>query len=42
MIDKVLILRKISELEEHLKELDEFKDITVEIYLKDWKTQRII
>ncbi|MCS7202653.1 MAG: DUF86 domain-containing protein [Dictyoglomus sp.] len=42
MVDKALILRKISELEEHLKELDEFKDITVEIYSKDWKIQRII
>lgn len=42
MVDKALILRKISELEKHLEELSEFRDITVDIYSRDWKIQRII
>lgn len=42
LIDKNLVLRKISELEERTKELEEFKDISVELYSKDWKIQRII
>lgn len=42
MVDKALILRKISELEKHLEELSEFRDITVDIYSRDWKIQRIV
>jgi len=42
VVDKNLILRKISELEIHLKEISEFSAISVEAYKKDWKTQRIV
>lgn len=42
MVDKLLILRKLSELENYQKQLDEFSGITLEVYTSDWKTQRII
>ncbi|MGB9735858.1 MAG: type VII toxin-antitoxin system HepT family RNase toxin [bacterium] len=42
MVDKNQILRKLTELETHLKELKEFSDISVEAYKEDWKTQRIV
>ncbi len=42
MVDRELILRKLSEIEEHLQELEEFKDISIENYEKDWKIQRIV
>lgn len=42
MVDKNLILRKISELEEYITQLEELKDVTVEEYLKDWKIQRAV
>lgn len=43
MVDKNLILRKISELEEYISQLEELKnDISIEKYLKDWKIQRAI
>lgn len=42
MVDKELILKKLSEIEEHLQELEEFKDISIDDYRKDWKIQRIV
>ncbi len=42
MVDKVLILRKITELEEYIRQLKEFSNITIQEYKKDWKIQRII
>ncbi|OGW17530.1 MAG: hypothetical protein A3G93_04680 [Nitrospinae bacterium RIFCSPLOWO2_12_FULL_45_22] len=42
MIDKALILRKLSELEEYLKQVKEFSNISIKDYQKDWKTQRIV
>jgi len=42
MVDKTLILRKLSELDEYYKQIKEFEKITVAQYSADWKIQRII
>jgi uncharacterized protein YutE (UPF0331/DUF86 family) len=42
MVDRGLVLRKISELAEYQQQLQEFKGITIKQYRDDWKTQRII
>lgn len=42
MVDKALLLRKLSELEEYMDQIREYADITVAEYSKDWKTQRIV
>ena len=42
MVDKVLVLRKFSELDGYTKQLREFVSISMEEYAKDWKVQRII
>jgi uncharacterized protein YutE (UPF0331/DUF86 family) len=42
MVDKALVLRKLSELEEYLNQIREYSNITVSDYSKDWKTQRIV
>lgn len=42
MVDKSLILRKLSELEEYLSQIREFSSIAKEGYSQDWKTQRIV
>ena len=42
MVDKSLILRKISETETYRKQVEEFVGITLETYKSDWKAQRII
>jgi len=42
LVDKALILRKLTELEEHLKQIKEFSNISVEDYSREWKTQRIV
>lgn len=42
MVDKTLILRKLTELEEYTAQLSDFRSISVEEYRKDWKAQRII
>ena len=42
MLDKNLILRKLSELEDYQSQLEEYKNITVNAYNNDWKVQRII
>ena len=42
MVDKSLILRKLSELDEYSKQLGEFAGISLEEYSGNWKVQRII
>ena len=42
MVDKALVLRKLSDLEDYCEQIKEFSSITIENYKKDWKTQRII
>jgi len=42
MVDKALVLRKLSELEEYLGQIREYTNITAEQYSSDWKIQRII
>ena len=42
MLDKNLILRKLSELEDYQSQLEEYENISVNAYNNDWKVQRII
>jgi uncharacterized protein YutE (UPF0331/DUF86 family) len=42
MVDRTLVLRKLSELEEYQDQLREFQGLTVAQYRADWKTQRIV
>lgn len=41
-VDSSLVLRKISEIETYHRQVEEFSGITIEDYIKDWKTQRIV
>ena len=42
MVDKAVVLRKLSELETYLKQVREYSGITLQAYQADWKTQRIV
>lgn len=42
MVDKTLLLRKLSEIEKYLGQIKEYANVSVEQYLKDWKVQRIV
>ncbi|MDN3513302.1 MAG: DUF86 domain-containing protein [Candidatus Brocadia sp.] len=42
MVDKPLILRKLSDLDKYLKQIREFSSVTFEKYSRDWKVQRIV
>ena len=42
MVDKLLIGRKLVEIETYLNQVREFSKISVAVYKSDWKTQRII
>lgn len=42
MVDKTLILKKLSNVEEYLKQIKEFSDISVKDYDANWKIQRIV
>ena len=42
MVDKSLILRKLSTLDEYLKQINEYSDISLKDYAADWKVQRIV
>ncbi|MDR4504930.1 MAG: DUF86 domain-containing protein [Candidatus Scalindua sp.] len=42
MVDKALILRKLSELDEYSKQIGEFAATTTEEYCENWKIQRIV
>jgi uncharacterized protein YutE (UPF0331/DUF86 family) len=42
VVDRDLILRKLADLDQYLLQLGEYRDIRVEQYRGDWKSQRII
>ena len=42
MVDKAVLLRKLSELETYLKQIREYAGIALRDYKADWKTQRIV
>lgn len=42
LVDKTVILRKLSELETYLKQIREFAGVTFQVYNTDWRTQRIV
>jgi len=42
LVDKNVVLRKLSELEIYVAQVKEFSNITLQQYKADWKTQRII
>jgi uncharacterized protein YutE (UPF0331/DUF86 family) len=42
VVDKTLMLRKVAEIDQYLRQLDEFTSVTVEDYGADWKVQRIV
>jgi len=42
LVDKPLILRKLTELDEYLKQMGEFSSVTLEEYSHDWKVRRIV
>jgi len=42
VVDKILILRKLAELDEYLVQIKEYITITVDEYSKDWKAQRVV
>lgn len=42
MVDRTLILRKLSNLEAYLVQIQEYQNISLDAYMNDWKTQRII
>ena len=42
MVDKAVVLRKLSELETYYGQIKEFADIIIDNYKNDWKTQRIV
>jgi uncharacterized protein YutE (UPF0331/DUF86 family) len=42
VVDKVLLLRKLSELEEYFRQIKEYANVDVEEYSKDWRIQRIV
>jgi len=42
LLDKILIMRKLAELEIYIKQMQEYSTITVKEYSRDWKMQRII
>ncbi len=42
MVDKNLILRKLSTLDEYQKQINEYAKISLKDYTADWKIQRIV
>ncbi len=42
MVDRDLVLRKIAAIDEYLAQLAEYRQIDLETYRHDWKTQRIV
>jgi uncharacterized protein YutE (UPF0331/DUF86 family) len=42
LVDKLLLGRKLSDLETYLKQLREFSGISAASYRNDWKTQRVV
>jgi len=42
LVDKAVVLRKLSELGTYYGQIKEFADIIIDNYKNDWKTQRIV
>jgi uncharacterized protein YutE (UPF0331/DUF86 family) len=42
VVDRTLILRKLSELEEYSGQLKEYANVIIEQYSRDWKVQRVV
>lgn len=42
MVDKAVILRKLSELETYLKQVREYSGTSLADYKADWRTQRVV
>ncbi|MGA2975624.1 MAG: DUF86 domain-containing protein [Spirochaetia bacterium] len=42
MVDRILVLRKLDQLEAYGRQLSEFKNISLQQYREDWKAQRIV
>lgn len=42
MVDRQLLLRKLAALDEYLAQLRELRDVTVDQYRADWRTQRAV
>ena len=42
MVDTAMIVRKLSDLDVYLNQIREFSDISLEAYLSDWKTRRVV
>lgn len=42
MVDKLLMGRKLAEMETYLSQIREFSKVSVSGYRKDWRTQRIV
>lgn len=42
MVDETLILRKLSQLEEYVSQIGEYRQVSTQQYREDWKLQRII
>ena len=42
MVDRDLVLRKIAEVDQYLRQLADYRQIDLDSYQRDWKTQRII
>ena len=42
MVDRDLILRKLSDLERYLVQVTEYRDISPDRYREDWRSQRVI
>jgi uncharacterized protein YutE (UPF0331/DUF86 family) len=42
VVDRDLLRRKLAELSEYVSQVSEYRDLTVESYRADWKTQRIV
>jgi uncharacterized protein YutE (UPF0331/DUF86 family) len=42
MVDRDLIRRKLTDLEQYVQQLAEYRGVTPEEYRRDWRTQRIV
>ena len=42
MVDRDLLRRKLAELAEYVTQVSEYREVTLERYRADWKTQRIV
>ncbi len=42
MVDRDLVLRKIADVDQYLQQLADYRQIDLDSYQHDWKTQRII